>query len=103
MSSDFYSNSEDFLLALADEIEALDEDSVFDVDFADGILDILVHDSGQEYVINRHNANQKIWYSSPISGADYFAFDEASQSWLNDKGVELKGKLMGEINKFLKK
>lgn len=99
---DFYKESEDFLVDLSQKIEKIDKDSVFDVDYSDGILDILVYETDQQYVINRHNANQKIWYSSPISGADYFSFDENSKNWLNAKGVELESKLMDELNSFLK-
>ncbi len=96
----FYKHSEDFLLKLADKIETDDKNSIFDVEYSDGILTILVHDTQQEYVINRHLASQKIWYSSPISGADYFAYDDSKSKWLNAKGDDLQEKLLGELKKF---
>ena len=98
MSLSFYKKSEDFLIKLAQKIEEEDKNSIFDVDYSDGILNILVHESEQEYVINRHNANQKIWYSSPLSGADYFSFDE--NNWVNEKGINLGEKLFDELKKF---
>lgn len=96
----FYKLSENFLLKLADSIENSDPNSIFDVEYSDGILTIAIHESGQEYVINRHNANQKIWYSSPISGADYFSFDESKQQWLNADSIELEAKLKSELENF---
>ncbi len=100
MFLNFYKRSEDFLMKLMQKIEEQDKNSVFDVDYSDGILDILVHKTDQEYVINRHNANQKIWYSSPLTGADYFSFDENKMKWLNDQGAELEEKLLEELKKF---
>lgn len=101
MSLNFYKISEDFLINLAENIEDFDKNSVFDVDCSDGILDILIHETEEEYVINRHNANQKIWYSSPLSGADYFAFDDKQKKWLNDNKQELSEKLFSELKTFL--
>lgn len=100
MSLTFYKKSENFLINLAQKIEDLDKNSIFDIDYSDGILDILVHETEQEYVINRHNANQKIWYSSPLTGADYFSFNETENKWLNDKGNELEEKLLNELKNF---
>ena len=96
----FYKQSETFLISLADLIEKQDHDSLFDVEYSDGILTILIHATDQEYVINRHSANQKIWYSSPLSGADYFAFDETSHKWLNRHGEHLEAKLFAELKSF---
>lgn len=98
----FYKQSETSLMKLADIIEAQDNDAIFDVEYSDGILTIAVASSNQEYVINRHSANQKIWYSSPLSGADYFSFDENSYKWLNSKGEQLEEKLLTELKTFKK-
>ncbi len=96
----FYKLSENFLMKLADHIENNDQNSIFDVEYSDGILTILIHKTSQEYVINRHSANQKIWYSSPVSGADYFEFNYESLKWLNAKGAELEEKLLSELKSF---
>ncbi len=100
MTDNFYNLSEEFLTDLCDEIEKSDDNSVFEVDYSDGILNITIFSTEAQYVINRHNANQKIWYSSPISGADYFAYDEGKKQWLSDKGLELKEKLTKELESF---
>ena len=76
----------EFLEELSDKIEEFDQNSIFDVDYSDGILNIIDEDTGQTYVINRHSASQKIWYSSPLSGADYFSFDASRKDWINDNG-----------------
>ena len=100
MSNDFYNISEEFLTNLCDEIDESDKNSIFEADFSDGILNITVFKTDQQYVVNRHNANQKIWYSSPLSGADYFAYDEDKKQWLSDKGLELRDKLIKELDSF---
>jgi frataxin-like iron-binding protein CyaY len=96
----FYKLSENYLIKLADDIEKQDSESIFVVEYSVGILTILIHKTSQEYVINRHSANQKIWYSSPLSGADYFTLEEGGSEWLNVKGEELEQKLLTELKTF---
>ena len=87
------------LIQLADFIENNDEKSIFDVEYSEGILNIEVFASKQNYVINKHSASQKIWFSSPISGADYFSYDEQSQKWLDKNFNELSKILLNELTK----
>jgi len=91
---------DDALLYLSVAVEEQDKNSKLDVEYSDGILTIMVEKTSQTYIINRHSASQKIWYSSPFSGADYFAFDEKSAKWLDSKGEELSQKLFSELNKI---
>ena len=93
----FLELSETELINLADEIEENDKKSIFDVEYSDGILNIEIFKTGQIYVINKHSASQKIWFSSPISGAKYFAFDEEQKKWLDEKGQELRTFLIEEL------
>ncbi|MFT6346492.1 MAG: CyaY protein [Myxococcota bacterium] len=95
--NDFLELSEKELISLADEIENNDEKSLFDVEYSDGILNIEIFSSQKMYVINKHSASQKIWFSSPVSGADYFAYDPAKIKWLDDKGNELRTILLNEL------
>jgi CyaY protein len=95
--NDFLELSEKELIGLADEIENNDEKSLFDVEYSDGILNIEIFSSEQIYVINKHSASQKIWFSSPVSGADYFAYDFTSKKWLDGKGNELREILLNEL------
>ena len=85
------------LEGLSHRLEAFDKNSDLDVEYSDGILKITIEATSQTYVINRHSASQKIWYSSPLTGADYFAFDEKLQKWLDSKGQELEEKLFSEL------
>jgi len=94
----FYSLCETFLEDLAEKIEALDVNCNLEVEYQDGILEIIINNNKKTFIINRNAGNQKIWYSSPFLGADYFAFDQSSQSWINDKGEELSQKLFKELN-----
>ncbi|MBU6339192.1 MAG: iron donor protein CyaY [Rickettsiales bacterium] len=98
---DFYLLSETALTKLADCIEKQDVDSVFDVEYSDGILNVVIEETGQTYVINKHSASQKIWYSSPISGADYFSYDAFEGKWLNARKEDLENKLFAELSQFM--
>lgn len=99
--TNFYQAAEDILIKLADEIEAKDKDAKLDVEYSDGILSITILASQKQYVINRNSGNQKIWYSSPLVGADYFSFDQKTSKWVSEKNEDLEEKLMGEIKGFL--
>lgn len=95
--SKFVKLCDDYLQSLSQDIEKADKDSLLDVDFFDGILEIKIQSNQKTYIINRHAASQKIWYSSPFSGADYFSFDEKSAKWLDSKGEELSQKVFKEL------
>jgi len=100
LEQDFYKLSEAALTKLADDVEKMDKNSIFDVEYSDGILNITLDATGQTYVINKHSASQKIWYSSPISGADYFSFDVQSSNWLDAKSENLPSKLFAELSSY---
>jgi iron donor protein CyaY len=97
----FLNNCEETLSKLSQKVEVADKNAKLDVEYSDGILTIIIEASSQTYVINRHSASQKIWYSSPITGANYFSFDEKSIKWLDSKGEELEEKLFSELKKFI--
>ena len=99
LDKDFLEISEKELISLADKIESDDQNSIFDVEYSDGILSINVFASKKAYVINKHSASQKIWFSSPISGANYFAFNGEQKKWLDEKGQELRNFLLTELNR----
>lgn len=94
---DFLKNCEASLSKLCQQVEEMDKNAQLDVEYSDGILSIVIEATKQTYVINRHAASQKIWYSSPITGANYFSFDENSQKWLDSKLSELEQKLFSEL------
>jgi iron donor protein CyaY len=98
----FYNLCENFLQNLAEKLELQDVESKLEVEYQDGILEIIIINNKKTFIINRNAGNQKIWYSSPFLGADYFSFDESSQHWLNADGKELSEKLFNELNIILK-
>jgi iron donor protein CyaY len=93
----FLQLSENTLIKLADYIENNDEKSIFDVEYSDGILNIEIFDKKQTYVINKHSASKKIWFSSPISGADYFSYCEIQENWLDKNQKDLETILINEL------
>jgi iron donor protein CyaY len=101
LEKDFYKLCESALLKLSEAVEAADKNSQLDAEYSDGILKIVIIASKKTYVINRNSGNQKIWYSSPFSGADYFSFDEQTQDWRDAKGDELSQKLFLELKNIL--
>jgi len=96
----FYLECENYLSNLASKIEVFDKNSQMDIDYSEGILKIVIIENKKTYVINRNSGNQKIWYSSPFSGADYFSFDEQTNQWINNKKEELTNKLFNELYQF---
>ncbi len=100
LEKDFIKLCEEELISLAKKIEDNDLESLFDVEYLDGILTIFVTTTSQNYVINKHSASKKIWYSSPISRTDYFSYNLNQKKWLNDKGQELSQKLITELKNF---
>lgn len=98
---EFYVLAEEILVKLADDIEEMDKDAVLEVEYMDGILNIVIEETSQTYVINKHSASQKIWYSSPLTGANYFAYDASSQKWLDDKNEELRQTLFLELSQII--
>jgi len=101
LEKDFYQLCESSLIKLSEAIEAADKNSQLDVEYSDGILEIVIARSKKTYIINRNSGNQKIWYSSPFSGADYFSFDEKTLDWRDVKGDELEQKLFSELSQVI--
>jgi len=97
----FFQLCEIVLQNLFEAVEKFDKNSKLDVEYSDGILTIVVEETSQTYIINRHSASQKIWYSSPFSGADYFAFNDKFEKCFDSKGEELSQKLFSELQKIL--
>lgn len=97
LEKDFLKHCETSLIELCQLIEKADKNSQLDVEYSDGILSVIIEETNQTYIINRHAASQKIWYSSPFTGANYFSFDEKSQKWLDSKSDELQQKLFLEL------
>jgi iron donor protein CyaY len=97
LEKDFLELSEQILISLADYVEGNDKNSVFDAEYADGILNIEVFKTNQTYVINKHSASQKIWYSSPISGAKYFVYNQQKKQWFDNTNKELRQTLLSEL------
>jgi frataxin-like iron-binding protein CyaY len=94
----FINDTHLFLEDLAEKIEKLDSESKLDIDYQDGILKITIINSKKTFIINRNSGNQKIWYSSPFSGADYFSFDKIEKKWKNNLDTEITKKLLTELN-----
>lgn len=101
LEKDFLKFCKVALIGLSEQIEAQDKNSKLDVEYSDGILEIVISATKQTYIINRNSGNQKIWYSSPFSGADYFSFDEKFSNWVNAKGEELEAKLFSELKTII--
>jgi len=98
---DFITLCENFLQNLADEIEKIDVNANLEIDYLDGVLKISIVKIHKTFVINRNTGNQKIWYSSPFSGADYFSFDILVAKWQNNQNIELREKLFNELKIYI--
>ncbi len=90
----FHKIADEFLQDLADDIEKRSAD--IEVDYFQGVLTITLPDDKQ-YVINKHEPTRQIWFSSPISGAHKFGFDETNNFWAKPEGLKLLDLLNSEI------
>jgi iron donor protein CyaY len=90
--------AETILQNIYDAIEAADTSYLLDYDLLDGILNIETRDGG-EYIINKHNASQQIWVSSPISGACRFSYHHENQTWIGPHGENLLEVLKSDLRK----
>ncbi|KAF0852367.1 mitochondrial iron-sulfur cluster biosynthesis Yfh1 (frataxin) [Andalucia godoyi] len=72
------------------------------VDYDAGVLSMDVTGVGG-YVINKHAATRRIWWSSPLSGPKQFDYDPRSKDWVDsrDPSVFLLPLLKHEINLLL--
>jgi iron donor protein CyaY len=98
--TEFYKICDETLEKLQEKLEEFDENQDLDVEYSDGILEILILENDKIFIINRNAGNQKIWYSSPVSGADYFSYNQDLKKWLNAKNIDLEEKLFGELKKL---
>lgn len=97
----FYQICDDFLQNLAQVIEDKDTNSSLEIDYLDGILKITINNNNKTFIINRNSGNQKIWYSSPFTGADYFTYDEKTNIWYNSRNIELTNKILSELKDYI--
>jgi frataxin-like iron-binding protein CyaY len=93
----FYTLCHQYLTDLAQQIEDADKQFLLETDYSDGVLNITISATKQMFVINRNAGNEKIWYSSPFSGPDYFSFNQSQNAWLNQEGVNLTHKIFSEL------
>jgi frataxin-like iron-binding protein CyaY len=64
----------------------------------DGVINIFLPNEKQ-YVINKHFPSLQIWLSSPISGANYFNWDNDKKIWKDKLEHELKTIIYDEIQR----
>ena len=100
LEKDFLKYCEEALNQLFQNIEENDKNSKLDIEYSDGIIKIMIDESRQTFVINRHSASQKIWCSSPFSGVAYFSFNQTNNQWLDTKNRELISTIINELNNY---
>ncbi len=84
----FHEIADDTLEDIFANLDANADENEIEVDLLNGVLSIKLPD-GSEYIINKHEPSQQIWFSSPFSGANKFTYNESKQQWVNDLGEEL--------------
>lgn len=92
--SQFHCLADAYLDALADEIEAKDEDAALDTEVQPGMLTVTLT-GGKQYLISKHLPSHQLWLSSPISGGLHFRYNESDSAWELDDGRRL-GQLLSE-------
>ncbi len=92
----FHCLADAYLEAIADEIEAKDENSLIDIDMGADLLTLTL-ESGQQYVISKHLPSQQIWLASPNSGGLRFSYNEEDAAWELENGRKLSHILAEEL------
>ncbi len=82
---DFYTQVEDIFAKLDAFAEELDPDE-WDVNSGDGSI-TLVHNSGRQWIISRHQPTQQIWLATPQKGL-HFECNEQGE-WRCNRSGEL--------------
>lgn len=95
----FHERADSFLADALEAIEIADPEQELDVDLMDGILTIEIEDKG-EYVINKHEPSVQIWMSSPVTGAQKFAYREDEDEWRNKQGDSFHDVLSDELSEL---
>lgn len=91
--SRFHLLADKSLDALLATLETADEKGLLEVEYADGVMTIMLS-SGQQYIVNKHTASKQIWLSSPVSGGLHFSYDD---DWKLPDGRALKNVLLAEL------
>jgi frataxin len=95
--SAFESLAEGTLQRIADAVEDAGGDA--EVDFEGGVLAIEIEATGT-FLLNKHAPLQQLWFSSPVSGASHYAWDEAGAKWASTRdGGSLLALLAGELQR----
>ena len=80
--------AESTLQSLTDQFDSLPAvvecSQLYDVNYADGVLTIVISDEIGTYVINKQTPNRQIWLSSPISGPKRFDLVRGRWIYLHD-------------------
>jgi len=67
------------------EEEADDDPALaMDVEYADGVLNVVVGDHGT-FVLNKQAPNLQLWLSSPVSGPLRYYYSSEAVAWLNQR------------------
>jgi len=76
---------------------------LMDVEYADGVLNVIVGTQGT-FVLNKQAPNLQLWLSSPISGPLRYDFSVQDAAWLNVRdGHSLLKLLADDFEKLTKK
>ena len=94
--SSYHRLADTVLQAMADAIEAADEDGVLEVDLEGAILTVALP-GGKHYLISKHAPSRQLWVSSPISGGLHFAYDGPTDSWFLPDGRQLHTLVSSEL------
>ncbi len=97
-ASQFNQLATDYIEKIAEKIEQQDKNYLLEIECNDGVLE--VSSKKGIYVINRHQASEKIWYSSPFTGANYFSYKGGE--WLDAEGKKLSKIFFLELQEHLK-
>jgi frataxin len=99
MSSPMLDDSQFNMLAEAaltrcfDALEMAYEDGLLEDLERDAELVTIVAETGETFIVSKHNANKELWLASPSSGGSHFGWDAEAKEWRAKSGQSLFGQL----------
>eukprot|EP00386_Alphamonas_edax_P000858 GDKI01002623.1.p1 GENE.GDKI01002623.1~~GDKI01002623.1.p1 ORF type:complete len:178 (+),score=13.16 GDKI01002623.1:58-591(+) len=78
----YHKHADAALQCIHDKLEGVELDCVEELELREGVLTIDLGSHGT-FVLNKHFISKQIWYSSPVSGAQYFN-SSSEPRWMSD-------------------
>ena len=87
--TEFVNVAEKYLQGLCEHLDEVEHPSIDEINYADGVLEVIFNEKNRTFVINKQTPNKQIWLSSPLSGPQRFelSLDDQWLHWKSDEEI----------------